>query len=398
MPSTFAWIAHDDQEAQRVREALAAFDEQGMQDPLGFGPIRDAFSEMLFPGTSTVHTRARYFVLIPWIYRSLDEDGVAPAVGAARARERELALIESLLRGSADHDGIIGRQSRGDTRQLPSAVYWGGLGRWGIRRFPGTRAEYVATLARRRRRHHDDADPDATEWTGAWHPALPSAPDHWLEQTSIELTTDEADFLRTRILDSTRGSYLAHLARDATPGGWPDFPWDHPVAATASPDVRRQLMHARLFSLVQHGAALRYNRELSALLEADGFDPLAADYHAGLEGWIDAMDAHAELLHSWDRTDLWSTVHEQNPRLSATVRAFADWWFDQAVDDPQTAARSAPVGEQLRQREATIKGARAKLANRRARERSPVAQGGGRLAFRWPQVRRILDDILEAVT
>jgi hypothetical protein len=34
--------------------------------------VRDAFSEMLFPGLSTVQTRARYFLLVPWAYRRLD--------------------------------------------------------------------------------------------------------------------------------------------------------------------------------------------------------------------------------------------------------------------------------------------------------------------------------------
>lgn len=55
-----------------MREALAAFDQPGIVDPLGLGMVRDAFSEMLFPGLSTVQTRARYFLLVPWAYRRLD--------------------------------------------------------------------------------------------------------------------------------------------------------------------------------------------------------------------------------------------------------------------------------------------------------------------------------------
>lgn len=34
---------------------------------LGFAPIRDAFADYFFPGTSTIQTRARYFLFVPWI-------------------------------------------------------------------------------------------------------------------------------------------------------------------------------------------------------------------------------------------------------------------------------------------------------------------------------------------
>jgi hypothetical protein len=71
--STFSWLDHRDEDQRRVREALSAFDQPGMVDPLGFGVVRDAFSEMLFPGISTVQTRARYFLLVPWAYRRLGD-------------------------------------------------------------------------------------------------------------------------------------------------------------------------------------------------------------------------------------------------------------------------------------------------------------------------------------
>lgn len=394
--SAFTWMDLREDDAQRVREALAAFDEQGMQDPLGFGPVRDAVSEMLFPGTSTVHTRARYLLLVPWVYAALDRDGIRPQDGAVRARQLELNVIESLMRGSEDHDGIIGRQSRHTTRQLPSAIYWGALARWGIRRFPGTRREYIATLNRRRAHHQPEDEVDGHP-PGPWHPAMPEPPDGWLDATSIELEPHEAEFLRERILDNTRGTYLALLAVDGRADDWSDLPWTHPLAPTAPPVIARQLHHARLFSQVQVGAGLRYNRDLSALLDTDGYGPLATDYDEALADWVARLDELRDDLHSWDRADFWVTIHSQNPRLSPAVRGFVDWWLDAAIHDPTEAATGPSVGEELVRREAALKGARAKLANRRARERSPAAQGGILLTYRWPQVTRVLRDILEGV-
>jgi hypothetical protein len=398
--STFTWLDHREDDAQRVREALGAFDEKGMIDPLGVGPVRDAFSDMLFPGISTIQTRARYFLIVPWVYRSLDTDGIGPQDGARVARERELAVIESLLRGSDDHDGVIGRFARQATKQLPSFVYWGGLGTWGIRRFDGTRADYVASLDARRRRRgwaetEDGETPAAAGQT--WHPGLPPTPDDLFDATTLALTGDEALFLQGRVLDSAPGTFLALLLRDGSSADHGDMPWDHPLAPVAPPNIRRQLHHAGLFSLVWWGAGLLYNDELSRLLEHEGGNPLPADYGAALAAWSDEMAQRGAELAGWDRADFWRLVHSQNPYVAAPVRQFVDWWLDVATERRHDVATNRRVRDDLRRREAAIKGPRAKLANRRARERAPGAQGDVQLGFRWRQVTRIAGDIQRAL-
>lgn len=86
--STFSWLDSRDEDRRRVRDALSAFDQPGMVDPLDFGVVRDAFSAMLFPGISTVQTRARYFLLVSWAYHRLDVESGRPRDGARRARSR----------------------------------------------------------------------------------------------------------------------------------------------------------------------------------------------------------------------------------------------------------------------------------------------------------------------
>jgi Family of unknown function (DUF6361) len=34
--------------------------------------VRDTFSDLLFPGTSTLHSRGRYVLFIPWIYQAIE--------------------------------------------------------------------------------------------------------------------------------------------------------------------------------------------------------------------------------------------------------------------------------------------------------------------------------------
>src|ERR1700732_3575593 len=48
------------EDQRRMREIVNLFTQSESRDELGIGQVRDAFSDSLFPGTSTLHTRARY--------------------------------------------------------------------------------------------------------------------------------------------------------------------------------------------------------------------------------------------------------------------------------------------------------------------------------------------------
>ena len=80
MPSTIAWIDSTPEEQRAARELIALFTQTEGRDELGIGQIRDALSDLLFPGTSTLQTRARYFLFVPWCYTA----GSAPGPRAPR--------------------------------------------------------------------------------------------------------------------------------------------------------------------------------------------------------------------------------------------------------------------------------------------------------------------------
>ena len=66
-------------------------------DELGLGLVRDAIADHLFPGLSTIQTRARYFLFVAWLLRDLERGNVQEDRLVLTLRQREVALINALL-------------------------------------------------------------------------------------------------------------------------------------------------------------------------------------------------------------------------------------------------------------------------------------------------------------
>src|SRR5687768_11057877 len=99
MASTFGWLDYSEAQRRQMLEIVDLFREKGTLDELGFGSIRDAFADHFFPGTSTLHTRARYLLFVPWIYLRIESERVAYAHVDSRARKDQAALARALQRG-----------------------------------------------------------------------------------------------------------------------------------------------------------------------------------------------------------------------------------------------------------------------------------------------------------
>lgn len=104
---------------------MALFQERETRDELGLGSIRDSIADHLFPGTSTIQTRLRYMLFIPWLYRDLEKREVPEAQLRTQAREAEIRLADALKAGG-ESNGIIGRDARAAS---PAASEFGLLGR-----------------------------------------------------------------------------------------------------------------------------------------------------------------------------------------------------------------------------------------------------------------------------
>lgn len=409
MSSSLTWLAYSESERRQTQEVIRRFDEPGTLDEIGVGRIRDSLAGQLFPGTSTLHTRARYFLFIPWIYRELEARSPVGRDAAQRARDREVRLINALLRQSEldgaklpsgepiDAVGIIGERAGKDLTQLPSEAYWNPLRIWGIRTVEGSRSACHRQLEQmdlRRPQTDEDGEPIAGAPTSWWDGQLPEAPKDFLHCTTMTLSYAEASYLRERVTMMIPDSALAQLIAVEEPLDSTDGAWDQPRAIRDQlSETNRELIRlADQFATLFHGASHLY--ELLVAEEA-GSTGGADTVRERLETWHREVADRELELREW-RDDLprfWEVVAESNPRIpSLGERAFVESWARLALSGADLAA-SQEARDLIRDRERQLKRGLARLSNPSALDAWQGPTSGRRLVFRWPNAQRLITDI-----
>jgi hypothetical protein len=392
--SAFTWIDHSEKQRRQVLEAIDMFREKDTRDELGLAGIRDTFSDMLFPGTGSLQTRARYFFFVPWMYLGFEAGRVPSSEVARKGRAFEIALIDRLAE-SPDSSRTIGIRARSELQRLPSSVYWNGLKVLGICQSPGSQADYHRSLDRRlasSRAVRVNDDGEAVGVTRAWHASIPAAPPSFPEKASFALTTDEARYFKGRVLENHRPSLFAFmLNRDYVDSEAP-FAWNHQASQDLPSHLHRELDHAQCFSEVMHGASVLYNLYLGEM------DPrrekVVEDCEAVLVQWLKLLSDRRGRLAQWNQDDIWKLLYARQYVPSVGTKAFADEWFRRVLnEDPARLRGATGTRELIFSREAQVKGALARCTNRRSREMWNGEAGLGRFDFRWSNARILLQDI-----
>ncbi len=227
------WIDYSKEEKNRITTILSMLSEQGTLDELGIGTIRNAFSEALFPAVSTLYTRAKYFVLIPYIFSMvMQQKRVESASDFRRWFERyEDDLIDVLIKNSpSGTKGIFGSSVRKQGKTLryrPSTIYWNGIKTLGIIRHPDFSIDDACDVLFRkmnRRREVipksegvDEAGDDDDVLLDGLSIFTPIIPDYdVMIAADIYLNKKESEYLKERFITSrdTRDSLIAHMLRE----------------------------------------------------------------------------------------------------------------------------------------------------------------------------------------
>lgn len=366
----------------------------GVRDELGFLAIHQRYADRFFPGTSVLHTRARYAIFVPWLFEDL-AGSVGPA--ATRAlRERERVLAGRL--GSAGQAQVIGgRVYPKPSSQPPSTVYWNALAVWGILRSrPDGR-----TISRAQAHHllksmQTGTDDDGQPLLHSAPPfaTLPDRPDNWhAGAITFQLTAAEAAFLRERLGQLRRpGSHeLSLFARLVLAEvSSPEDMWDDEVRALAGSDQAALMRAEQAAHLACVGRAV-YDALLERLCELRDKRETSTRHRNHL----------MEMVGQYGATSVDLDIHALEADVGAlpiglrTVLTATQDWIRLNSADPISLLDIYTLAE-------ARKGQRARLAptpngrGRRLEWLSDVHSVASPLHYRWGQVSTFLDDLAMA--
>lgn len=400
MPSSFQWVDFSDHDRRRMSDVISMFQETETLDELGIGVIRDSIADRLFPGTSTLQTRAKYFLLIPWIYQLLARTHPAASASevSARLRIAEGKLIRALEAGG-EKVGVIGIERREKTQRMPSSIFWAGLKTLGIRRFSGSQDQMNRawrTLNRREDDHEDSQEArDGEAVAGAWDLEMPSAGKDFLKESTFELSTQEAYYLRALLCPEGRKRTLfGHLVEsDAELEAAPYF-WMLSLGDQLPAHLKSEVAFAQFFSDAVQGAVLIYN-----LLLAEGKkDQDSADsYREQIDKWTIRIENQRAAYVMLAGEPFWAFASECQSRHSQATQRFVEAWLEIALGEHGNLSDHQPARDLVIHRERTIKGARARIGNPKALDAWNSASNIGQLNYRWHRVYGMVRDIQDGL-
>ena len=208
------WIDFSKSERDKVASVIEGLRKKGVLDELGIAQIRDGFANLFFPGTTTIQTRAKYFLMVPYIFKSLEED-------MSDGDEEE-----------EDESGVIGKRSirQGKwVKRPPSSIYWAGLKTYGIIYHPSFSIdEYLNTVSIRKSLkenisksgNSNDSSDEGRDDKGYgdiqsfnfWN--IETYKKDWKENLKMDLTKEEGKFLKRQIIESCPDSMIAFILKN----------------------------------------------------------------------------------------------------------------------------------------------------------------------------------------
>lgn len=338
------WIDLSKSQRDKIVAVLDLLRPEGRIDELGTGVVRDALADRLFPGISTIHTRAKYFYIIPNIlrqYASLSDAQKAkrPLGQFLEQKEKEIMWRLAEEYNHEENHGVIGiTKKRGESlARYPSTIYWRALATFNFIRFRNyslgayqnhfSRPVSQNDLGFQPAGDDDPSDDKANTYRNNMGIFAPYDPAY---ETSITLDLDasQAQDLSDRILRYAKDSLLAELIRnellytlffDIQYHGRQAFMVFAPLAIShiENRELRRHVTMGHDFSLAMYGANITYNQLIQQHFQDR--DPFAAEWRS----WVERM-AHGFLAPDELTIDFVSYLA---PTMRDSTYDFLDKWF-----------------------------------------------------------------------
>lgn len=229
------WIDFSKSDRNKVFNVLNLLSEEGVLDELGIAPIRDAFSNIFFPGITTVQTRAKYFLIVPYAFRDLELSSKANTFNKLKNDLKNIEKDCAIKMSNNDTTGrgIIGSSTIPNdwVQQSPSSIYLAGLRTYGIfnndqfdNRISIDKYLQMISIAKNEKfnfsstgnqtgdeeEDHDDINAGDNLSLGILNIETPDS--NWRnDNLSIKLSKKEGCFLKRQIIDNCPDSLIAFI-------------------------------------------------------------------------------------------------------------------------------------------------------------------------------------------
>ncbi|RLS99127.1 MAG: hypothetical protein DWI15_00265 [Planctomycetota bacterium] len=404
LPQRLAGASSLFEHQEEIESAIDVLASPSVVDELGIGLIRDSFSDTLFPGVSTLQTRAKYFLTLPRIFRDYEQLTVNERrrISLADYLTQQENLCMTCLNHNHNNDpqeGIIGAsyaRKSGEVQRKPSSLYWNGLRTFGLIKTTLSLQEFVKSFANPDTllldlfHGTDETKGDASE-------SVVSTPlfcEKWQEQLTLHLSYEEATFLARQIERHVPESLLGRILMDDTfrttfvglPNKWQfaDFCDSSLLIDKVSTDLKSALFGARDFWQILKGAHIRYNVLLQRL---HGTDEMRTEFEEKWTTWCEEMSRFP-----WDRWNtqlIWDLVNRHRRQLRDHTKRFVRNWIESIQSGTSDVTA---LDDLVTQQELLNKKARARLKPN-ATEQIKEWVGIESVDYRYSQVRTIIKDI-----
>ncbi len=304
------FVNFSQEELARKNKVLQMVRDQTAIDELGFGRIRDAFANMMFPGMSTLQRRAKYFAVMPSLYYQATKKNYN-SVRDVRAQivKWEIRLTDMLVKGAegdVQKTGITGSsmldKAINDPTKFvkydPTYIYINGLRTFGmikgdidIYRLIYDRSKQLGQIKPKYKASEEGEMSDSEDLGGLTQFFSVSGEEYDFEngdKLPLELTKREADYIKNHITNSMKSmdSLLAYILRnntdvlpeyDSLGNIWQNMPEDFS-------EFMKQYRMGQRFSHLAYVVQLRFNHIMAMFNEQE---EEANDLQAKIEKIID---------------------------------------------------------------------------------------------------------------
>lgn len=388
------WIDFSKDDRNKVLDVIHLLQEEGTVDQLGIGIIRDGFANYFFPGTSTVQTRAKYFLIVPYAIKEVTKDwngkNVTDALRKLDDVEHKCGLI---MYYKADNSGVIGKNTLPYSwvSRTPSNIYWNGIKTYNIFKhsdfsiaeyfryyghFMQEKKEVKKLLTKSDTENIDDSD--AGDITSISFLNIPTYKPEWMSNLDIHLTVEEANFLKKQIVESVPNSLLSFvLTNNIDLSKYETFAeFSNSIFKLVSDEMKNYIKLANDFNDLVYFARVRYNYILS-----EGKNEFAVSE-------CERLLKNSGNATKVDIQEIFDKLRLHNPGTKDFLRKLQKYLLDKDLD---------AIDKLIINREISIKNhARAKLNH--IGETSPdECKDASYLDYRFHDMKRIVLDILNPV-